>query len=148
MSLDGYIAGENDNLELPLGKNGKTLHDWILEGDHPSKHNKFFHLSEKNREIFDDLFDSTGALIVGRRTYDIVHGWGGNYPVKGIPVFVLTHEAPFKVPKGETSFTFVMDGIQWVTEQAKAAAGAKKVQIIGGAHTIQQSIQGSYCDEL
>lgn len=51
-----------------------------------------------------------------------------------------------KYPK--TSFTFVTNGIQRATEQAKEAAGAKKVQIIGGAKTIQQSIQGSYCDEL
>lgn len=148
MSLDGYIAGENDTLELPLGNNGETLHDWILAGEYPSRHNEFFNLSEKSREIFDDLFDSTGALIAGRRTYDIVHGWGGTYPVKGIPVFVLTHEPPSGVPKGDTSFTFVADGIQRATEQAKEAAGDKNVQIIGGAQTIQQCIQRGYCDEL
>lgn len=148
MSLDGFIAGVNDNPEQGLGETGGHLHDWILEGDHQSKHNDFFKLSKKNRKIFDELFESTGALITGRRTYDIVHGWEGSYPVSGIPVFVITHNSPSEVPEGKTSFTFVEDGIQRVVQQAKEAAGTKNVQIIGGAQTIQQAIANGLCDEL
>lgn len=148
MSLDGFIAGKNDNPKQGLGENGAHLHDWILEGDHPSKHNDFFNLSKKNLEIFDEMFDNTGALICGRRTYDIVHGWGGSYPVSGIPVFVLTHEAPDEVSKGKTSFTFVTEGIRSAVKQTKEAAGTKNVQIIGGAQTIQQAIVNGHCDEL
>lgn len=149
MSLDGFIAGKNDNPEQGLGENGDYLHDWILEGDHPSKHNDFFNLSKKNREIFDEMFGNTGALICGRRTYDIVHGWEGSYPVSGIPVFVLTHNQPSEVPEGKTSFTFVTeDGIQRAVSHAKGVAGTKNVQIIGGAQTIQQTIKNGLCDEL
>ncbi len=94
MSLDGYIAGPNDTPDQALGENGESLHDWILRGAHSSRHNAFFKLSRKNREVFDELFDGTGALICGKRMYDIVHGWGGSYPVRGIPMFVLTHAPP------------------------------------------------------
>lgn len=150
MSLDGFVAGVKDNPEQPLGENGNigNLHDWILEGDFPSKHNDFFNLSKKNRKIFDEMFDSTGALITGRRTYDIVHGWEGSYPVSGIPVFVLTHKPPSEVPEGKTPFTFVTEGIQHAVGQAIEAAGDKDVQIIGGAQTIQQCINIGLCEEL
>lgn len=148
MSLDGFIAGVNDTPVQPLGKINENLHNWILEGDHPSKHNDFFKLSKNNREIFDELFDSTGAILTGRRTYDIVHGWQGSYPVRGIPVFVLTHKPPSKVPNGETVFTFVTGEIERAVEQAKAAAADKNVQVIGGAQTIQQCINCGLCDEV
>lgn len=147
-SLDGFVAGPNDTPERPLGEGGEQLHDWILAGDHPSKHNDFFRLSRQNKKIFDALFDATGALLAGRRTYDIVEGWQGNYPVSGIPVFVLTHEAPSEVPEGNTAFTFVTDGIKQAITQAKRAAGDKNVQMIGGARTIQQCIASGLCDEL
>lgn len=148
MSLDGFIAGPHDTVEHPLGSGVERLHDWILAGDHPSTHNDFFRLSRANRDVFDALFDATGALVVGRRTYDIVDGWNGSYPVSGIPVFVLTHEAPNEVPQGNTSFTFVSEGIEDGLSQAKRAAGDKNVQVIGGAQTIQQCIESGHCDEL
>lgn len=148
MSLDGFIAGVNDTPEQPLGENGEHLHDWILKGNYPSKHNDFFKLSKKNREIFDEMYDCTGALICGRRMYDIVHGWEGSYPVSGIPVSVLTHEPPTQVPEGYTTFIFVTKGIQHANKKAKAAAGNKNVQIIGGAQTIQQAINSGLCNIL
>lgn len=147
-SLDGFVAGPNDTPERPLGEGGERLHDWILAGNHTSKHNDFFRLSRQNREIFDALFDATGAIVAGRRTYDIVEGWQGSYPVSGIPVFVLTHDAPDEPPNGNTAFTFVTEGIEQALTQAKRAAGDKNVQVIGGARTIQQCIASGLCDEL
>ncbi len=148
MSLDGMIAGINDTPEQALGENGSHLHDWITAGEYPSRHSEYFKLSEKNREVFDGLYDSSGAIITGRRTYDIVHGWQGSYPVEGIPVFVLTHNPPGKIPDGKTTFTFVTEGIHSVVKQAKAAAGNRNVKVIGGAQTIQQCINQGLCNEL
>jgi dihydrofolate reductase len=64
-----------------------------------------------------------------------------------VPVFVVTHRARAKVTKGETSFTFVTDGIEGAVKQAEAAAGAKNVGV-GGASTAQQVMKAGLLDEV
>lgn len=147
MSLDGFIAGEYDSPEKPLGNEGAVLHEWLFKGEVPSKHNDFFKMSEKSRQVFDELFETTGALIVGRRTYDLVGGWGGSHPIHGIPLFVVTHHVPDDVPRGSTPFTFVTDGIQRAYEQAIAAAGNKNVGI-AGASVARQCLAAGLLDEI
>ena len=58
------------------------------------------------------MYEESGAFIFGRRTCDISpNGWGGAYPVNGVPVFILTHAPPpaEMVPKGLSNLTFVTD---------------------------------------
>ncbi|MFZ0370914.1 MAG: dihydrofolate reductase family protein [Halobacillus sp.] len=148
MSLDGFIAGPNVNCKQGLGEGGEVLHEWLFSGDIPSKFNDFFKLSRTNREVFDKSFKTTGALIAGRRTFDLTSGWGGSYPIQGIPVFVLTHDPPKEIPRGETAFTFVSDGIVSAVKQAKAAAEKNNVQVMGGAITAQQCIKANLVDEI
>jgi dihydrofolate reductase len=140
MSLDGFIAGRNDY--------GKSLHDWLFSGDTPSAYNDFFRLSKKSAKIFDGFIKKTGAIVVGRRTYDITGGWGGNHPFPGVPVFVLSSSVPKKIPKGSTSFTFVSDGIKSVVKQASVAAGTKNVYILGGASIAQQCLSAGLLDKM
>src|SRR5882724_51507 len=102
MSLDGFVAGPNDSV--------KPLHHWLFSGDTYSKYNDFFKLSKKSAKLFDHFIKNTGAIVTGRRTYDITAGWGGNHPFPGVPVLVLSSHVPKKVPKGSTKFTFVQDG--------------------------------------
>jgi len=148
MSVDGFIAGPNDNSEQPLGVGGSILHNWLFDGPAVSKHNDFFQLSNKeSRDVFDESFDNEGAIVVGRRTYDIVDGWGGSHPNHGTPVFVLTHHIPAQVHKGSTPFTFVTEGIESAIQQAKAAAGDKNVGV-AGASTAQQCIKAGLVDEI
>lgn len=94
MSLDGYIAGPDDGNEQPLGAGGTALFDWYFTGDTPSRHHERFRLSERSARVFDDGLSSAGAVVAGRRTYDISCGWNGDGPVPGLPLFVLTHHAP------------------------------------------------------
>jgi dihydrofolate reductase len=129
MSLDGFITGPNDNHEQPLGEGGDQLHDWIWRDSSMLKN--------------DDLMQggttaTTGAMVVGRRTYDLVDGWGGSHPLPGVPVFVLTHDVPKEIPEGKTPFTFVTDGSVSAITRAKAVAGDKNVYVIGGANIAQQ----------
>ncbi|WP_260412508.1 dihydrofolate reductase family protein [Alkalihalobacillus sp. TS-13] len=147
MSLDGFIAGPNDNDEQPLGVGGDILHSWLFTGNHPSKHNDFFKLSQKSREVFDESFETTGAIIVGRRTFDVVQGWGGNHPVHGATVVVVTHHPPDTPPEGSTPFIFVTDGIERAVEQAKAAAGKKNVGV-GTANVAHQCLKDGQIDEI
>jgi dihydrofolate reductase len=113
MSLDGFIAGLHDEID--------PLHDWLFTTRAASlepgaweraegKTEKFFGPEGVNKDILMDAMAIEGATIVGRRTYDITHGWGGKPPGQG-PYFVLTHTPP---PKDEVSsaFTFVTEGIE------------------------------------
>ncbi|WP_062049032.1 dihydrofolate reductase family protein [Bacillus sp. JCM 19034] len=147
MSLDGFVAGANDCPEHPLGDNGEILHAWMFSGELTSQINRFFKLSKMNRNVFDTAAEKTGAMIVGRRTYDIVNGWGGSHPLKNIPVFVLTHNIPNSYPQGTTPFTFVTNGIEQAVLQAKKAAGDKDVSI-GTASVAQQCIQAGLLEAL
>src|ERR1017187_8539168 len=95
MSLDGFIAGPNDGPANPLGDGGMRLHDWIWgkkskrAGVAPGKA-----ATGSNREVFDELISTTGAILTGRRTYDSVNGWGGSHPIHGVPIFVLSKDVP------------------------------------------------------
>jgi dihydrofolate reductase len=93
---------------------------------------------------------STGAVVMGRRSYEMGNGDFTGYEFQ-VPIFVVTHRAPEQVPKGENdklTFTFVTDGIERAIEQAKAAAGDKAVTVVGGANTIRQVIAAGLADEV
>jgi dihydrofolate reductase len=147
MSLDGFIAGLHDGPDNPMGDNGvEKLHKWIwgdrsdgVPGDGATG---------ANREVLAELKNTTGAIVVGRRTYDIVNGWGGTHPFGAIPAFVVSKDAPKNVPQGETKFTFVTDGVESAIEQAKRAAGNQNVYVVGGANVAQQCIKAGLLDEM
>ncbi len=133
MSLDGFVAGPDDSPEHGLGLHGG---DRIMGWDHTERHKVL-------------TPDNVGAMISGRRTYDLTNGWNGTHDLgNDIPVFVLTESAPAEVPEGDTPFTFVTDGIESAAAQAKAAAGHKIVYVIGGASVIQQLLNARLADEL
>jgi dihydrofolate reductase len=140
MSLDGFIAGPNDNV--------KPLHQWLFSGDTPSSYNDFFKLAKKSAVIFDRFIKNTGAIITGRRTYDITGGWGGHHPFPRVPVFVISSHIPKKIPAGTTHFTFVTDGIKSAVQQARKTAGKKHVYVLGGASIAQQCMQAGLLDAM
>ncbi|WP_163583194.1 dihydrofolate reductase family protein [Gracilibacillus saliphilus] len=147
MSLDGFIAGVNDNQKQPLGEGGELIQNWLFSGDQPSRYNEFFKLSAINKEIFDGPVPMTGAMVVGRRTFDIVNGWGGSHPIQDVPIFIVTHEAPVSYVEDKTSFTFVTSGVEDAIVQAKEAANGKNVSI-GTASIAQQCIKAGLLDEM
>src|SRR5262249_17396437 len=132
MSLDGFIAGQNDDVE--------PLHNWLFSGNTPSVYNDFFKLAKESAEVFDQLVETSGSIITGRRTYDLTGGWNGSVPVND-SVFVVSHDVPKNIPEGSTTFTFVTDGIESAVKQAKKAAGEKNVYLMGGATVAQQCIK-------
>lgn len=157
MSLDGFIAGANDGGEQPLGDGGMRLFDWYFDGDTPIRRYQEaasrgvsvppFKLSSSSAEVFEELIESGGAVVTGRRTYDIAGAWGGNGPLPGLPLFVLTHNVPEHVPQGESRYTFVTDGVESAVEHAKAAAGDKYVSLMG-ASIPQQCLRAGLLDEI
>ena len=134
MSLDGYIAAPDDTPEQGLGVDGMRLHNWAF--DDPSVFD----------EVYGNLIEETGAVIMGRRSYDnSIEAWGGKGPLGEVPCFVVTHRP---VTGADPLFTFVTDGIEAALAQARAAAGEKDVTIGGGAKAINQYLSAGLVDEL
>lgn len=101
---------------------------------------------------FKKQLADTGAVIMGNNTYNMADPflWINDDYEFQVPIFVLTHTAPAKFPKGndKLTLTFVTDGIESLISQAKKAAGEKDALIIGGADTIQQCLNSGLCEEL
>ena len=148
MSLDGFITGPDDGPENGLGlRGGEHLHDWLFTGDKPSRFNREFKSAGASADVFDELFSGTGAVVVGRRMFDLAAGWGGEFPLKKLPVFVVTHRPAPAEFEGSSEFTFV-DGVASAIEQAKAVAGDSMVYVGGGASIAQQALVLGLVDEI
>jgi dihydrofolate reductase len=149
MSLDGFIAGPNDSVENPLGEGGERLHEWVYDlASWRERHGFEGGKTDTDAEVLDESFRNTGAVVVGRRMFDVANGWGDNPPFH-VPVFVITHVAREKLVKeGGTTFTFVTDGIESALDQARAATGDKDVSVAGGANIVQQFIRAGLLDEI
>ena len=149
MSLDGFIAGPNDGPEHPLGEGGMRLFDWYWSGDTeyvvPSG-GMSFKVSAQSAEMLRGVFSSIGAIVTGRRTFDITNGWGGRHPLDA-PVFVLTHDPPEGWDYEGSPFTFVTDGVESAVEQARTVAGEKSVAV-GAASLAQQCLRAGLLDEV
>jgi dihydrofolate reductase len=125
MSLDGFITDPKASVGSPLeGHDPGRLHDWRFDAK-----------TETDAAIVDETYASTGAVLLGKRMFDVgFEPWGDPPPFR-MPVFVVTHEARKPLPmQGGTTYTFVHEGIEAALEQARAAAGDKNVGIWGGAN--------------
>ena len=141
MSLDGFIAGPDDGPDHGLGVNGERLHAWLRAGGlDPGSYRPVDGLSAT---VFDELM-ATGAVIVGRRTFEFAGGWGGDHH-DGVPIFVLTHAAPEEPAPGAARY--VTDGIASCVAQAKAAAGGRDI-LLHGAATAQACLRAGLLDEM
>lgn len=129
MSLDGFIAGPND--------------------EHGGLHDYFFSPSGATAGVIEEGFKTTGAIVMGRRSYNLgaeQEGFVDN-PYQ-VPTFILTHTVPEKAAKGAEGFIFVTEGIERLLSQAKTAAGDKDVVIGGGANIAQQFLKADLIDEV
>lgn len=140
MSLDGFSAGTNITLGNPMGDGGEQLHEWMFRAEGAS---------DDDSSIRREMFDSSGAVITGRRTFDLGVGpWGDDPPFR-MPVLVVTHRAEGRVVRsGGTTYDFVTEGIESALDRARAAAGERDVAILGGADLIRQFLSAGLVDEL
>src|SRR5919201_1572327 len=113
MSFGGVITGPNVRVGNGMGDGGDRLHDWGF--DPKTK-------TETDAKIVDEKYASTGAVVMGKRMFDVGFEPWGDPPPFGMPVFVVTHQKREPLPmKGGTTYTFVTDGIEAALERAKAA---------------------------
>lgn len=129
ISLDGFVADENGGVE-------RLYSDLAALRDTP---------------YMKSLIEETGAVLMGRKTFAMgdPDAYVGNYEFQ-VPIFVVTHKPPRIPPKQDEhlTFTFVTDGIESAVAQAKAAAGDRAVQVVGGVSVSQQLLHAGLVDAL
>jgi len=141
MSLDGFIATSDDDI-MPLFK-------WYFGGDVtiPVPDSEMvFKVAPPSVKIIEEMLSRYGAIVTGRRDFEVSRAWGGKSPL-GVPVFIVTHSVPQEWDKEEFPFTFVTDGVESALEQARKAAGDKDVAI-GGTSITQQLLNLGLIDEI
>src|SRR5919202_1142388 len=144
MSLDGFSTGPNVGPGNGMGDGGEQHHEWMFaEGDGAA-----INAGVREDTPFN-LLQRSGAVVVGRRMFDLgVEPWGENPPFHQ-PVFVVTHRAGDPIVKeGGTTYTFVTGGIAAALARAKEAAGGEDVAVLGGADVIRQFAEAGLLDEL
>ncbi len=159
LSLDGFGAGPNQDLENPLGVGGFGLHKWLRATE---MFQKEFGGGKGETGPDNDFaargFENVGAWILGRNMFGPVRGewpdeswkgWWGNNPPYHSDVFVLTHHArkPIEM-QGGTTFHFVTEGIHAALDNARVSAKGKDVRLGGGVETIRQYLVGGLVDEM
>src|SRR3954470_15953685 len=142
MSLDGYVADRNDGVA--------EVFDWYfasgdVEFDTGGADPMTFKVSAPSAEHLRALWSELGAVLTGRRTFEVADGCRGNH--EGGPAFVVTHSGPGGWPRPNSTVHFVTDGIESAVKQAKAAARGKSVAV-HGADTIQQLLNAGLLDEI
>lgn len=143
MSLDGFIAGLNDDVQ--------RLFSWMYQGDTDldlSSGDTDFDLkvSSESAEGFESAMQTTGAIVSGRRMFDVAGAWGGKHPL-GVPVVVVTHKVPQEWVYEGSPFTFVTEGVERAVEEARKIAGEKNIGV-GGADITRQCIKLGILDEI
>jgi dihydrofolate reductase len=141
MSLDGYIAGPNDEPGNPGGDGGavERLHAWGYTAE-----------GEVRRSgpagVLVEAMEATGAVLAGRRTVEQVDHWAGDHHHR-VPIFVVSHRSPDPSVARYPLVTYVTDGIASAMAQARAAAGDREV-MVQGAYTAQRALEAGVLDEL
>jgi dihydrofolate reductase len=144
VSVDGFVAGQHQSLDDPVGRGGMRLHTWHQEPE-----------VEQDAQIARDWM-KVGAHVMGRNMFGPGRGewdpdwrgWWGEEPPYGVPVFVLTHHEREPLAVGATTFHFVTGGPQRALELAREAAGELPVAIAGGASTANQYLADGSIHQL
>jgi dihydrofolate reductase len=159
VSIDGYGAGPDQDLQNPLGVGGPALFEWFFR---TRTFQRMHHGADGETGVDDAMaakgFAGVGAWILGRNMFGPIRGpwpdeswkgWWGDEPPYHTPVFVLTHHPrPPLAMVGGTTFHFVTEGIHGALAQAREAANGLDVRLGGGAATIRQYLSAGLVDEL
>lgn len=160
ISLDGYAAGPDQDIDHPLGVGATELHQWLL----PTRtlQRALFGKDGGTAGVDDEFaargFRNVGAWILGRNMFGPIRGawpdagwkgWWGNNPPYHVPVFILTHHARSSIAmEGGTNFHFITGGIREALDRAREAAAGMDVRIGGGPSTIWQYLREGLINEL
>jgi dihydrofolate reductase len=141
VSLDGFIADTSDAVG--------PLFDWYDNGPvefYGTDRGRPFHVSQATADFLGDFWPKVGAVVIGRRLFDLTNGWGG-VPAVGDHVFVVTHEPPADWPFPDAPFTFV-NGVEEAIARAKAHSGEDRIVSVTAGDLTGQALEAGLVDEL
>ncbi|TWI03661.1 dihydrofolate reductase [Luteimonas cucumeris] len=136
MSLDGCVAGPDVGVDLPMGAGGERLHDWLFADPK----------ADVDQQVAQEMRDSIGATVTGRRTFDVGIGPWGDTPHRA-PCFVVTQRPREPLPQASGTFFFVDDGVETALRMAKEAAQERDVVVMGAA-IARQTLDAGLVDEI
>ena len=140
VSLDGFYTGANPSPEKPMGDGGAALHGWFAHD-----------VADRNQLTANDIlrpeFERTGALVMGKDSYEHAQAAWGPHPPFEVPIFVLSHQSRADDTREGSTFHFVTDGFEVAVQRAIAAADGMDVALHGGG-AIRQGIRAGLLDEL
>jgi dihydrofolate reductase len=143
VSLDGFIADDKDDVG--------PLFDWYSNGDvvlHGSDGPTTMRVSAASAAFVQPIWDSMGAMVIGRRLFDLTDGWSGS-PVVGDHVFVVSHReepAEWRARFPDAPFTMV-NGVAEAVARAREVAGDRHVSLCPG-DVFGQALALGLVDEL
>lgn len=141
MSLDGFVAGPNDEVW--------PLLNWYISGDTEfaaATAPRPFKMSRASADLLREEWGEIGAIVTGRRDFDVSEAWGGHSPMN-VPCFIVTHTPPQEWLKDDSPFIFITDGVASAVTQARQVAGDKHVAV-SGTKIVQQCLQAGLIDEI
>jgi dihydrofolate reductase/uncharacterized protein YndB with AHSA1/START domain len=141
MSLDGFIAGPNDEVH--------HIFKWYNSGDVEftvKGSGMVFKIPQASANLLQRGWGKVGAIVTGRRDFDVSNAWGGQ-TVLGVPTFIVTHSVPQEWVDKQPLFIFVTNGVESAVAQAKKAAGENNVSV-GGTTIVQQCLKLGLIDEI
>jgi dihydrofolate reductase len=144
VSVDGFIAGPNEDRNNPLGDDGIRLHSWFPPGVERGSPDARHPLEGVNGQIFDEVF-ATGAIVAGPGTFEPAGGWGGDHH-DGRPIFIYSRSEPGIDISAWPLVTYHRD-IETAMTLAKEAAGGADV-LVHGAGVTQAALESGLLDEL
>ena len=139
VSVDGFVAGPHDEVDRLFG--------WYFSGDVPIPipGSPTLRVSRESADVLLDASRTGGAMVTGRRNFDLARGWGGNPPTS--PCFVVTHSVPEGWAGDGSPFVFVTAGVESAIRQARTAAGDRDVEV-GTPSMLQQALNAGLVDEI
>ena len=133
MSLDGLCAGPDDRPGQEMGHGGFRLFNWLDHRNDPGP----------DKEVYADSL-ATGAIISGRRTFELAGRWNGDHH-DGVPILVLTHHVDEgDVPPGTARF---YTDVASCASAAREGAAGKDV-MVHGAGAGQALIRAGELDQI
>lgn len=139
VSLDGFYTGADPDPEHPMGAGGEALHRWF---DHRG--------TDRVQLTADDVlrhqFERTGAMVMGRDSYEHAHAAWGPRPPFQMPLYVVTSRPRQDEVREGSTFHFV-DSFDEAWALARYAADDLAVGLHGGG-AIRQGLLSGYLDEL
>lgn len=138
VSLDGFVADENDDIS--------ALYGWMVGQVEQETALEDMDYTDQGKDVNASRSSTFGAIVSGRRTFDLAQGWGGQHPL-GVPVVIVTHEPPTEWANDGKPFSFVTGGVAEAVAKAQEIAGDDTVAVCG-PDVMRQCLESGLLDEV